>query len=256
VKTSALAAFALLALGRLKPLPVLALSLALVCCGASTVAPSPPPASPGADEPLASVEQRLLAARTIRVRLRVASDGAIASHYEGTLVLGEGQRARLDLQGDVGARPTDLHLVCDGKTMRGGTKDHAFEFLAPPALREGLVIAFVRMGLLHDFALLSEGRPPAHIDGTVRSWITTAAAVHSPGETIRGGATEHWTWALVVQGGSKAEEDVWVDARTGLPVRRRVVVHFPEGDMQVGEEYEEVTIDAPVDDATFTVPPG
>jgi outer membrane lipoprotein-sorting protein len=229
--------------------------LALASCGSAAPAPAPPVAPPASDEALAPLEQRLMAARTLRIRMRVASGGSIASHYEGTLVLGEGQRTRLDLTGDMGSRPSDLSLVCDGKTMRGGSKEQHFEFPAPPALREGLVIAFVRMGLLHDLALLSEGRPPAHIDGTVRTWITTAATVHSPGESIRGGATEHWTFSLVVQGGSKAEEDVWTDARTGLPVRRRVVVHFPEGDMQVGEEYEEVTIDAPVDDSTFTVSP-
>jgi hypothetical protein len=214
----------------------------------------PPPKTAVTSDPLAALEQRLMSARTIRIRLRVASGGSVASHFGGTVVVGEGQRVRLDLQGDMGARPTDLHLLCDGKTMRGGSKEHPFEFDAPPALREGLVIAFVRMGLLHDLALLSEGQPPGHIDGTVRSWIQAAGVAHAPGEPVRGVATEHWTWALVVQGGSKAEEDVWTDASTGLPVRRRIVVHFPEGDMQAGEEYEEVTLDAPVDDATFAMP--
>jgi hypothetical protein len=229
--------------------------LALACSCA--VAPTPRPAATGASSPddaIAALEQRLLMAHTVRIRMRVASGGSAASHFEGTLVLGEGQRARLDLQGDLGSRPTDLRLTCDGQTMRGGSKEHGFDLPAPPGLREGLVIAFVRMGLLHDLSLLAEGRPPAHVDGTVRSWITAVAAARSPGEAIRGSATDHWTWALVVQGGSKAEEDVWTDARTGLPVRRRMVVHFPEGDMQVGEEYEDVTLDAPVDDAMFALP--
>src|SRR5271165_4507533 len=158
--------------------------------------------------------------------------------------------------GDLGSRPSDLRLVSDGKTMRGGSKEHPFDLEAAPAMREGLVIAFVRMGLLHDVALLSEGRPPAHVDGTVRSWIQAVGPRRLPGDVVRGAATEHWAWDLSVAGGSKAEEDVWVDASTGLPVKRRVLVHFPEGDMQVGEEYEEVTLDAPVDEGTFTLAGG
>jgi hypothetical protein len=231
-----------------------ALPCSLVGCAAS---PSPaPPASPSSQgDPLAALEQRLLSCRTVRIRLRVASGGSVASHFEGTLLLGEGQRVRLDMTGELGSRPSDLRLVSDGKTMRGGSKEHPFELEAAPAMREGLVIAFVRMGLLHDLALLSEGRPPAHVDGTVRSWIQAVGAKHVPGEAV-GAATEHWTWDLAVSGGSKAEEDVWVDASTGLPVKRRVLVHFPEGDMQVGEEYEEVTLDAPLDEGTFALPGG
>ena len=205
-------------------------ALALVA-GVVGACASPPPRAPAPDDPLAALEQRLLSARTLRIRMRVASGGSVASHFEGTLVLGEGQRARIEMQGDMGARATDLRLVCDGKTMRGGSREHPFEFDAPPALREGLVIAFVRMGLLHDLSLLSEGRPPAHLDGTVRSWVQAVGVLHSPGEPVRGAATEHWTWALQVNGGSKADVDLWTDAHTGLPVRRRVVVHFPEGDM-------------------------
>ena len=228
-------------------------ALALVAAALGACAPAPAQA-PAASDPLDALEQRLLSAHTIRIRPRVASGGSVASHFSGTVVLGEGQRARIDMQGDMGARPTDLRLVCDGKTMRGGSREHPFEFDAPPALREGLVIAFVRMGLLHDLSLLSEGRAPAHLDGTVRSWVHAVGALHSPGEVVRGAPTEHWTWALQVAGGSKAEEEMWTDVTTGLPVRRRVVVHFPEGDMTDGEEYEEVTLDAPVDDATFAVP--
>jgi len=221
---------------------------------------SPPDAAPGTTaaslEPLAPLEQRLLAARTVRIRARVASGGPVASHFEGTLVLGEGQRARLDMQGDLGSRPTDLSLVCDGTTMRGGSKEHPFELPAPPALRETLVVTFVRMGLLHDLALLAEGRAPAHVDGTVRSWIEAAGVRSAAGEPVRGQPTTEWTWQLVVHGGSTSEEHVWMDASTVLPARRRLVVHFPEGDMPVGEEYEEVTLDAPVDPAVFAVVTG
>lgn len=213
----------------------------------STEAPGGPSLEP--------LERRLLAAHSLKIHARIASDGVVPSHFEGTLLLGEGQQVRLAMQGDLGSRPTDLTLFCDGKTMRGGSKEKPFELPAPPGLREALVIAFTRMGLLHDLALLSEGRAPAQVDGTVREGIQAVGVTKGAGESIRGRMTEHWRWNLVVQGGSTSPEDVWMDG-AGVPIRRRLVVHFPEGDMHVGEEYDEVTMDAPVDPATFAIPAG
>jgi hypothetical protein len=33
------------------------------------------------------------------------------------------------------------------------------------------------------------------------------------------------------------------------------VVHFPEGDMEVGEEYDDFVVDAPVDEGAFRIEP-
>jgi hypothetical protein len=208
----------------------------------------------GARTDLDPIEARLLAAKSLRIKARIVSGGGVSSHFEGNVVAGAGQRMHWEFQGDLGARASDVRLVCDGKKMRGGSREQPFEFDAPPALREGTVITFVRMGLLHDVALLAEGRPPAHIDGTVRSWVTATKVMHAPGEPVRGAATERYTWVLAVEGGSPADVELWTDALTGLPVRRRMLVHFPEGDMQVAEEYD-VTPDAPVDDAAFQLAP-
>jgi hypothetical protein len=71
----------------------------------------------------------------------------------------------------------------------------------------------------------------------------------------RGAPTERWTYLLYVEEKRVAEAQLWTDAKTGLPVRRRETVHLPEGDMDVGEEYEQVELDGAVDDTTFVVAP-
>jgi hypothetical protein len=126
---------------------------------------------------------------------------------------------------------------------------------AVPGLRDGLVVDFVRRGLTHDAARLATGKAPDYLDGSARTHLEVVGAAHSPGETVRGLATEQWTWALYVDHQHAADETLWLDARSGLPLRRRVVVHFPEGDMEVGEEYDDFAVDVPIPEGTFRVEP-
>jgi hypothetical protein len=189
------------------------------------------------------------------MRVRVATSGRIQSHFEGTVDLGEGQRARFALQGAFGQKDVDVRFVSDGAHMEGGPRGQSFAMDVAPAIREGVVLGFVRMGITHDLAMLSSGRPPDCIDGSARKHLEVVGAAHAPGEAVRGAPTEQWTWELFVDHQRSADETLWVDAKTGLPVRRRVVVHFPEGDMEDGEEYEELTLDAPVAEDTFRLGP-
>jgi hypothetical protein len=227
--------------------------MVLCACGGTSAHAPTRDLAPELPPPLASLEQRLLSAHSFHIRARLASGGRIESHFEGTLVAGEGQRMHLALEGSFGGRDASAQLVCDGSKMRGGSREQPFTFDAPPALREGVVVGFVRMGLLHNVAGLANGKPPDHVDGKARLWLDVVGADHGPGETVRGAATERWTWALYADHKRAADETLWLDAQTGLPLRRRVTVHFAEGDMDVGEEYDEFAIDEPEDDETFRV---
>jgi hypothetical protein len=162
---------------------------------------------------------------------------------------------RITMQGAFGGKDVDLLFTCDGHRMRGGARGGApFDFDAPPALRDGFAVAFTRMGLTHELARLSGGKPPEYVDGSARDHLGVVGATEAPGETLRGAATDTWTWGLFVDHQRAADETLWLDPRTALPLRRRVVVHFPEGDMTVGEEYEELVVDAPVPDDAFAMP--
>jgi hypothetical protein len=162
---------------------------------------------------------------------------------------------RITLEGSFGGRDASALLVCDGVKMRGGSREHRFEFDAPPSLRERMLVGFVRMGLARDTTMLAMGQPPDHLDGNVARSLEVVGASHGPGEAVRGAPTESWSWALVVDHKAAADQELWLDARTNLPVRRRVSAHFPEGDVDFGEEYDEVGLDVPVDDDAFVIVP-
>jgi hypothetical protein len=163
---------------------------------------------------------------------------------------------RFLLDGSFGNKDVTARLVSDGAKMHGGSSEKAFDFDTPPGLREGIVIALVRMGITHEVAMLSTGDPPDFLDGHARERIQAVGPTHEPGPPLRGTPTEHYTWLLYIDHERKGEEEVWLDAKSGMLVQRRVVVHFPEGDMNVSEDYDEMVTGEPEDAATFALPTG
>lgn len=237
------------------------LILGVSACGATpppTATSTSTPSSTAAAAPtdaLSALEARLLSAPSFRVRARLATSGRITCHYDGTVTAGPGTRVRLGLEGSFGNRGVSARWVSDGAKMRGGSREKTFDFDAPPALREGLVLSFVRQGLTHQAAKLSFGDPPDFLDGRAREHLQLAGLVHGPGGKVHAVDTELWTWTLMHEGKPAADENLWVDPATGLPLRRRVTVHFPEGDMDVAEDYDEFVVGEAESDATFTIAP-
>ena len=239
------------------PLWLLACVASVTACGST-----PPPATPPVPAPptagataLDALEQRLATAHSFRFHTRLATSGRIQSHFEGTVVVGAERRMRFALQGAFGGKDVDALFTCDGARMRGGHPGASFDMDAAPALREGIAVDFVRRGLTHTVAGLASGQAPDYLDGTARTHLEIVGPQHMAGEAVRGAATEQWTWLLYVDHRKAADETLWLDAHSGLPLKRRVVVHFPEGDMDVGEEYDDFVVDGPVEEATFRIEP-
>jgi len=231
---------------------------ALAACSPPPPTPTTPgpPVPPAPSSALDALEQRLTSARTFRLHARLASGGRIESHFDGALVAGPDRRMRLTMQGALGNKDVDATFLCDGSRMGGGARGKPFVMDAAPALREGIAVTLVRMGLLHDVARLSSGLPPDYLDGKSREHLRVVGLTQRPGPEVRGAPTVELSWALTVDGKDHAaDETLLLDQRTGLPLKRRVVVHFAEGDMDVGEEYEEMSVDEPEDDATFLLAP-
>jgi hypothetical protein len=240
-----------------------AVRLLLAVVALTACSPSPPaPATPGtvlpptpSSSPLDALEQRLTSARTFRLHARLASGGRIESHFDGTLVAGPERRMRLTMQGALGNKDVDATFLCDGSKMGGGARGQPFAMDAAPGVREGIAVALVRLGLLHDVARLSSGLPPDFLDGRAREHLEVTGLTQRPGPDLRGAPTLELSYAVSVDGHRAAEETLLLDQRTGLPLKRRVIVHFPEGDMDVGEEYDAMSVDEPEDDAMFRLAP-
>ena len=177
------------------------------------------------------LEQSLLRAKNVSMKISITSSGAVHSSLEGNLRLSEPNQAYLDFKGEFDGKRVEIRLDSQGDRMFGGSADKSFEEDTPPALNEGIVLGLTRMGILHNLAMLSAGAPPDGTDGNVRDWVQARDFSYDE-------ASKAIQFEIVVSGTPSGEVELWVDENTGLPKRRKQTVHFPEGDMHVEEVYE------------------
>jgi hypothetical protein len=221
------------------PLLILVAALASSSCGrgAERGVRIAAPMDPG-EYFLLDLERRLLRATNAHVSADVRSEGAVRSALSVELHLGEGQRARLEVKGVFEGREVSARFVSDGTTMQVRGKPAS---PAAPELRDALVLGFVRMGILHNAALLIGGAIPDHADGGVHAWVKA--------ERARAGTPAREVGFVVVVRREVMGEAVLTLDESARPLRRRQLIHLEEGDLQVEESYPVFELDAPEADS-------
>lgn len=224
------------------PRTTLVLLLLVAACGsAPTTASAPPaPADPVIADPataFSALEGRLLAAKNVEILTRLRSEGAVTTEFVGHLRISQGRLVHLDFKGKREGEDAEALLLSDGEGMNGRP--------APPALNEGLLVGLTRMGLLHNVYVISAGRDPDGTDGNVRQWVTVGAFRQGPVETVNRIRAASIEFTITVSGAQVAEATLFLHPETGLPLLRRQVVHFPQGDMRVVEAYGTFRVDGP-----------
>ncbi|HWW62135.1 MAG TPA: hypothetical protein VN181_12265 [Thermoanaerobaculia bacterium] len=177
-------------------------------------APVPPPrvsssAVPGAEQ-FAALEAQLLEADPFILRFHIESKGAITALAKGDVIRIHDSFS-LHAYGKAG-----------GEDKEGDLKlEHA-----PEATRRTVILGMTRMGLLHNiYRLYSKQDVDADIDRRVEA-----------GNVMWDPVARKFTFDIMVQGAKTAEVELWVN-EANRPVQRHVVVHFPQGDMNVRESY-------------------
>lgn len=164
------------------------------------------------DAEFAKLESRLLATPELDMTFQLQSKGAVESASTGKLEMRE------------------RDVLIQAETTIGGnktTRSHALtDHGAQVSQRRLLVLGMMRMGLLHNMVMLASGKPIMHdVERSVRV------------KNVRWNAQdESFAFDVFVDGAKTAEGQLWLD-RSGRPKRRVQTVHFPNGDMQVEEQY-------------------
>lgn len=186
---------------------------------------------------LTELEQRLQAAARVEIAFVIESDGAVVSQLEGKLAWTRDGALSLTATGSFAGAPQQLELRGDAQTLETMLAGEShWSGARPPALIEALVIGLTRQGLLHNLAMLSGGLPPDHADGGMAEWIEVVAPQLGPPEVFGAGEARPLEFQITVEDQLVGHATLWLDAR-GLPLERRQVVDFPEGQMRVTERY-------------------
>jgi hypothetical protein len=199
-------------------------------------------AQDAADAAFRALEDRLLEAEKLSFGFDIRAVGPVPAVLVGNAVIGPEETARLVADGSFAGDDAAIRLESDSRTMAGGNGDAAFQEAAPPALRQGLLVGLTRMGLLHNLAVLSAGSPPDRVDGSVTDWVRYSDMTLGPEESLAGVTVRRFSFTVVVSGVPSASAELWVDATSGLPIRRVQIMNFPEGEMRVLEQYSDFSV--------------
>lgn len=223
---------------------VLALSALLTVLAISCSSPGRGALPRDARAAFASLEQRLVAARSLSCDSRLTAEGAVTADLLCRHELGAGDRARIRVQGDFMGQPVDLVFFADGERMVLRSDGAERELEQPVDLAGGLLHGLARMGWLHNVAVLIAGGEPEATDGSARRFARAVDLAAGDDLELGGRDRRALTFGIEVGGEPAGKAVLWVDVESGLPLERWQRVEFPGGEMRVVEVYERFELDA------------
>jgi hypothetical protein len=213
------------------------LVLLLSGCAAAPKEPiRAPPPDPG-ELLLRDLEQRLLRAKSVLVVSTLESSGAVNARLAARLVVGDGQRALLDVDGTFEGKPAHARLRSDGEELVLNKLPPA---PVPAELRDSLLLGLVRMGLLHNAALSVANEAPDHADGGVHHWVRIERArAGEPATDI--------SFDIVLARKPVGRAALSLDEQ-GRPTKRKQRVDLDVGELVVHERYDVFEVDQPIEE--------
>lgn len=160
---------------------------------------------------------------------QLTATGTVQAELTAALQLGEGESVQLSVAGDFAGRAVAAALDANAETIELSVDGAQSTVDSPGQVRDAITVGLMRMGLLHNAAMLIGGQGPDHADGTVRDWVKTKdhRYIEVDGERVV-------QFDLVVAGGVPSTADLSFDT-AGLPHVRHQTVDFAEGTMHVTE---------------------
>lgn len=192
---------------------------------------------------LAQLEDRLNGASQVEFEFAINSAGAVISHLTGRVRWVRDGEFTLTAEGEFAGQPQQLELRGDASTLTtlvAGSE--SWSGARPPELIVALVRGLSHMGLLHNLAMLTGGKPPDHADAGAREWLVAEDFEFGPTETREGVELRPLEFMMIVGGQPVSRATLWLDA-DGLPVERYQAVEFPEGEMRVVERYSNFVVE-------------
>jgi hypothetical protein len=201
-----------------------------------------------------ALEARLLATPTVQLNARFRSDGLLVSRLEGPIAVDAGNRAHIEQTGEMGGSPLAVRFTSNGKAVRVDSGEKSLTVGAAGKMTEALLLAFTRMGFLHQIYVLSTAQMPHWVDGTIRDHVAVSDFDLGKDLSIEGKTCRTVRFHISVDGENSGRATLWLDRDGGLPVRRAQEVYFGADTMRVVEEYDHVLLGEDVSAERFLVP--
>jgi outer membrane lipoprotein-sorting protein len=202
------------------------------------------------------MEKKILAAQVFSVKGEMQVDGGKGdrSRVEVSLLLGQGNKARVKATTHVGADKHVMRMVSNGAKMQlrlaGGGKPR--ERSTPRQLHQAMTLTFTRLGLTAGPAAFRP-QPPGATGQAPESLLQLADFKTGAAAKVEDRDARVVHYRLSGPGvPGPARVTLWLDARTNLPVKRQIYYEKTQG--RITETYTEFLTDPKVDARHFELP--
>lgn len=208
-----------------------------------------------AEELFRKMEEKLAKAKSLELAWKGEVEHVMPVKMKGMLLLDEGKKLRLEIDGDMGGSPFEVRVVSNGRLMSIAGFGEGTKRVPQNGLNENMA-AWLARGELHTGMCLGtsirwtqDGIPPKE---------ELRVSGFKPGKKEKVGEREAQAveYALVIAEEPKGEygATVWIDLETHLPLRR--VLQKKEGarTVTITETFETLTLDGKIDASRFSLP--
>ena len=202
-----------------------------------------------------AMEEKLAKVKTLECSVEIHCDSGgqmEALSYKGSLLLGEGNRARQEIKEPGKAPPIRLLMVSDGTRLSiqdNGMSQPAIEN-TPKDLNRDILTWLARTGVFVPHLPL----PDVNAD-SAQDRFPVANFKLGDKEKIGEHATQRLDYQLSIKGQDPTfAVTVWLDTATGLPLKRKLFSQVGKEKLTVVETYSKLTLDGKVDAGTFDLP--
>lgn len=213
------------------------LFVVLVGCAAG---PRPVPSEATPAERLTLCETATLGAKAV-ASFEIDAQGVHQARFTGTLELtgsnalqlgAEGKFDREDVRVDLESMRGDIN-----RSVTRGASVNSHHLAPAPALGEAVVVGLVRMGLLHNLVRLALDADVSNAEGGLREELKVDNVRAVGVEEVDGEKCHRVDYSLQV-GPVKGDATLCIADATALPLQRRLVAHFAEGDLTATEHFK------------------
>ena len=181
-------------------------------------------------------ERAFTSPERLSIEAHIRTQGSFQSDIKTAWWWAPIEKARIDIDGVMLRAPASARFISDGRVMQW--PGH----LSPiaPDLDRGSRLMFFRLGASFNAIRIASGQRPDGLEGPILHFARWSDVRAGKPERIDGRTCIPLHHTLLVAYSPTGTGTLWIDAKTHLPVRRRMTVAFSGGKMTVEETYRRI----------------
>jgi outer membrane lipoprotein-sorting protein len=218
---------------------------------------------PGADKDDAEklfrqMEAKMVKAKTIDCTFDVKVEAEKTGTMKGTLLLGEGNKVRMEMAGEFGGMKGKITMISDGTKMKAigeGAPARPAED-TPKWMSEAMRALLARAGVALPFMMHSPRPPEKEKEFKVDDHFTVSDFKLGKKEMVdkQEAQVVQYTLMLKMPKEEKVDASVWIDTKTQLPLKRVFTATMDGKKFTITETYTKMDVDGKIDPKQFELP--